>query len=342
MRPHTVAPRQRAFVHGAIDDFHQCVSPPLLRRPPVRGAGALGERFDGHLEGGAAHAVEHARDVEHAAGLTDAQEALLPVLFHLVVEAVGIDEVEVGITLEIADHILERLQFIRHTNRLQNFVRQYKPCSVNLYSLQGRSRLPRPPAPTPVHSPSVNSAVPGRQTCLPHPLHRPFLSSVASVATPPCHTPVTVRPSPSFQRRPGSPDLPPTPLQRPYPEQPRLYPAALYPPCRPTYTSPARRTTSTASTRPLTHASSAPFRRSLPTPKPPRIAPRTPSCRRSGPGRAGAPTHLPKRGSTASPSTARSPTGAAPSCGRWAKCCAAWAAPPRPRTPRTRPPDPTC
>src|SRR5439155_14171073 len=132
-------------------------------------------------------------------------------------QPLGIHNVEVGITLEIANRILERLQFIRHTNRLQNFVRQYKPCSVNLYSLQGRSRLPRPPAPTPVHSPSVNSAVPGRQTCLPHPLHRPFLSRLASVSTPACHTPLTVLPSSSFHRHPRPPDPPPPPLQRPRP-----------------------------------------------------------------------------------------------------------------------------
>src|SRR5207245_6862119 len=96
----------------------------------------------------------------------------------------GIHEVDVGITLEIADRILERLQFIRHTNRLQNFVRQHKPCSVNLYSLQGRSRLPRPPAPTPVPTPAGTRPVLGRLTCLPPPLPRPFISRLPRVATP--------------------------------------------------------------------------------------------------------------------------------------------------------------
>src|SRR5438445_529428 len=221
MRPHTVAPRQRAFVHGAIDDFHQCVSPPLLRRPPVRGAGLLGQGFDGHLAGVAGEEVIPS---PLALKKDSTQCALQSIDYRR--KPLGIHEVEVGITLEIADRILERLQFIRHTNRLQNFVRQYKPCSVNLYSLQGRSRLPRPPAPTPVHSPSVTSAVLGRQTCLPHPLHRPFLSSVASVATPACHTPLTVRPSRSFQRRPGSPDLPPTPHPPRYPDHTLPTPSA--------------------------------------------------------------------------------------------------------------------
>src|SRR5207245_8386822 len=104
------------------------------------------------------------------------------------------------------------------------------PCSVNLYSLQGRSRLPRPPAPTPVHSPSVTSAVLGRQTCLPHPLHRPFLSSVASVATPACHTPVPVRPSRSFQRRPRAPALPPPPPSPSLPSPTQAVPPAVRPP----------------------------------------------------------------------------------------------------------------
>src|SRR5439155_11194512 len=68
----TVAPRQGALVHGLIDDFNQRVGSALFRRPPVGGARALGTRFDGRLQGGAAHAVEHARAVDYAAGLADA------------------------------------------------------------------------------------------------------------------------------------------------------------------------------------------------------------------------------------------------------------------------------
>src|SRR5262245_32968258 len=67
--------------------------PPLPGRAQILRPQALGERLDGRHQGAPAGAVEDAGDVEHAARLADAQEALLPVLFDLVIEAVGVDHV---------------------------------------------------------------------------------------------------------------------------------------------------------------------------------------------------------------------------------------------------------
>src|SRR5207247_11026183 len=77
VRPHAVAPGQRALVHGVVGDLDQGVRAPLLGCPLVAGADALRQRLDRRLQGRAAFAVEHARDVEHAARLADADETML-------------------------------------------------------------------------------------------------------------------------------------------------------------------------------------------------------------------------------------------------------------------------
>src|SRR5205823_14208729 len=69
---------------------------------------ALGQRLDRRLLRRPALAVEHARDVEHAARLAYAEESLLVVLFDPVIEAVGVEYVAdvVGQPVQVLDRAL--------------------------------------------------------------------------------------------------------------------------------------------------------------------------------------------------------------------------------------------
>ena len=60
VRPHAVAPGQRALVHGLVGNLDQGVRAALLGRPLIAGADALGQRLDRRLERRPALAVEHA------------------------------------------------------------------------------------------------------------------------------------------------------------------------------------------------------------------------------------------------------------------------------------------
>jgi len=94
-----------------LDDCRQRVGSPLLGRSLVAVARRLGERLDGRFQRGPADTVEDAREVEHAARLADGEEALLPVLLDLVVEAVGIQGIADVLLqpAQVLDRVLLRL-----------------------------------------------------------------------------------------------------------------------------------------------------------------------------------------------------------------------------------------
>src|SRR5438067_733863 len=78
-------------------------------------------------------------------------------------EAAGIDEIVVGLAIEISDGILKHLELSRHGRIIRTSVRYVHACPVNLYSLRcSRGPPDAPPAPYFTARPSTSS------------LHRPL------------------------------------------------------------------------------------------------------------------------------------------------------------------------
>src|SRR5947207_1716346 len=79
--------------HRVVDDLGQSVGAALPGRPAVVLPESLGETVNGRLERRSAFAIEHTRDVVHAARLADLEKAVLPIIFDPVIEAFGINHV---------------------------------------------------------------------------------------------------------------------------------------------------------------------------------------------------------------------------------------------------------